>query len=98
MAAYDPFRPYLPEPYTSPGGRLPIYFDSAGNRYPKARRSVGCPQMAAADGGNTTFFARRRPCATPTRSRTSAAPARRHRTPPRIAALRAADGPVGPSR
>ena len=36
VAAYDPFKPYLPEPYTSPGGKLPIYFDSAGNRYCEA--------------------------------------------------------------
>ena len=47
--------PYLPEPYTSPGGDLPVYFDSAGKRYstPQIRRA---PQVASADRGNTTFF------------------------------------------
>ena len=55
VAAYDPFKPYLPESFTSPGGHLPVFFDSAGNRYRKPSvRSV--PQVAAADGGNTTFF------------------------------------------
>ncbi len=55
VAAYDPFRPFLPEVFTSPGGDLPVYFDSAGNRYPKPQiRRV--PQVAATDGGNTTFF------------------------------------------
>ena len=55
MAAEDPFRPLLPEDYTSVGGDLPIYFDSAGNRLPKPDiRHV--PQVAATDGGNTTFF------------------------------------------
>ena len=55
VAAYDPFRPFLPEFFTSPGGDLPIYFDSEGNRLrrPEIRR---VPQVAAADGGNTTFF------------------------------------------
>ena len=56
VAAYDPFRPYLPEFFTSPGGDLPVFFDSSGNRYrkPQIRR---VPQVAGADGGNTTFFA-----------------------------------------
>ena len=55
VAAYDPFRPFLPEDYTSVGGDLPIYFDSSGNRLPRPdiRRA---PQVAATDGGNTTFF------------------------------------------
>jgi hypothetical protein len=55
VAAVDPFRPLLPEDYTSVGGDLPIYFDSAGNRLPRpdVRRA---PQVAATDGGNTTFF------------------------------------------
>jgi len=55
VAAYDAFRPLLPEFFTSPGGDLRIYFDSAGNRFrrPQVRR---VPQVAAADGGNTTFF------------------------------------------
>ena len=56
VAAYDPFRPFLPEPYTSPGGDIPVFFDSEGNRYrqPQIRR---VPQVAGADRGNTTFFA-----------------------------------------
>lgn len=56
VAATDPFKPYLPENFTSPGGLLPIYFDSAGNRFatPKIRR---VPQISSTDGGNTTFFA-----------------------------------------
>ena len=55
VAAYDPFRPILPENFTSTGGDLPILFDSNGNRLPQpdVRR---VPQIAAADGGNTTFF------------------------------------------
>jgi len=55
VAAYDPFRPLLPEDYTSVGGDLPVLFDSAGNRLaqPSIRR---VPQVAATDGGNTTFF------------------------------------------
>ncbi len=57
VAAYDPFRPTTPEDYTSVGGDLPIYFDSAGNRLPQPDiRRV--PQLAATDGGNTTFFTR----------------------------------------
>ena len=55
VAAYDPFRPFLPEEFTSVGGYLPVYWDSQGNRYPRTsiRRA---PQVAAADDGNTTFF------------------------------------------
>ena len=55
VAAYDPFRPFLPEEFTSVGGYLPVYWDSRGNRYPRTSiRRV--PQVAAADDGNTTFF------------------------------------------
>jgi hypothetical protein len=55
VAAYDAFRPYLPEFFTSPGGDLPFYFDSAGNPFPRPQiRRV--PQLASTDGGNTTFF------------------------------------------
>ena len=55
VAAYDPFRPLLPEDFTSTGGELPILFDSQGNAFPKPdiRRK---PDLAATDGGNTTFF------------------------------------------
>ena len=38
VAAYDTFKPYLPEYFTSPGGHLPIYFDSDGTAT-RARRS-----------------------------------------------------------
>jgi Subtilase family len=55
VAAYDPFRPLLPEDYTSVGGRLPILFDSAGNRLP-APDIRQKPDLASTDGGNTTFF------------------------------------------
>ena len=55
VAAYDPFRSFLPEAYTSPGGNLPVFFDSDGNRYGTPRiRQV--PQVASTDRGNTTFF------------------------------------------
>ncbi len=55
VGAYDPFRSYLPEPYTSPGGDLPIFFDSAGNRFskPQIRRT---PQISSTDRVNNTFF------------------------------------------
>jgi hypothetical protein len=55
VAAYEPFKPYLPEWFTSPGGRLPVLFDSNGDRYrrPQVRTS---PLIASTDGGNTTFF------------------------------------------
>ena len=55
VAAYDPQKPYLPEFFTSPGGKLPVYFTSSGKKYssPQIRR---VPQVAGADGGNTTFF------------------------------------------
>jgi Subtilase family len=55
VAAYDPFRPDLPEYFTSPGGMMPVYFDSDGNRYarPQIRQK---PDVASTDGGNTTFF------------------------------------------
>ena len=58
VAAFDPFRSYLPEFFTSPGGKQKIYFDSAGDPFdalgtPKVRQ---VPQIASADGVNTTFF------------------------------------------
>jgi hypothetical protein len=55
VAAYDPFKAFLPEPYTSPGGKLAFYYDSDGNAYetPKVRQK---PEVAATDRGNTTFF------------------------------------------
>jgi subtilase family protein len=55
VAAVDPFRPFAPEDFTSPGGDLPVFFDTDGNRLPQPDiRRV--PQVAATDGGNTTFF------------------------------------------
>jgi subtilisin family serine protease len=55
VAAYDPFKSYLAEPYTSPGGKLPIYFDSTGKRYSQTQvRTV--PQVASTDRANSTFF------------------------------------------
>lgn len=55
VAAYDPFKSYLPESYTSYGGRLPVSFDSAGNRYAKPQVRLK-PDLASTDRGNTTFF------------------------------------------
>lgn len=55
VAAVSPFAPVGPEFFTSPGGDLPVFFDSAGERLPAVEiRRV--PQIASADGGNTTFF------------------------------------------
>ncbi len=55
IGAYDPFKPYLPEWYTSPGGSMMIKFDSAGNKYAQPQfRSK--PEFSGADRGNTTFF------------------------------------------
>jgi hypothetical protein len=55
VAAYDPFRPYLPEYFTSPGGRIQVKFDSSGNPYPRTQIRQE-PKFASTDGGNTTFF------------------------------------------
>ncbi len=53
-AAYSPFRPYLPEEFTSPGPSF-IYFDQDANRLatPITRQK---PDVAAMDGANNTFF------------------------------------------
>ena len=56
VAAYDPFRPFLPEEFTSVGGRLPVYWDSQGNRLPAGDVIRQVPEVAATNGGNTTFF------------------------------------------
>ncbi|MDX6300393.1 MAG: hypothetical protein QOF53_1607 [Nocardioidaceae bacterium] len=55
VAAIDPFRPFLPESFTSPGGDLPIYFKSNGDRYAhvRIRRT---PRVTSTDRVNTTFF------------------------------------------
>ncbi len=53
-AAYSVFRPSIPEYFTSPGPGT-IYFDKLNNRLtpPEVRQQ---PSVAAADGGNTSFF------------------------------------------
>lgn len=53
-AAYSPFRPFVPEDFTSPGPSY-IYFDGNGDRLtaPVIRQK---PDVAAMDGGNNTFF------------------------------------------
>ncbi len=55
VGAYDPFKSYLPEPYTSAGGKLAFYFDNNGNRLakPDVREK---PEVSSTDRGNTTFF------------------------------------------
>ncbi|GAA3572257.1 pre-peptidase C-terminal domain-containing protein [Microlunatus spumicola] len=56
VAAYDPFGPFLPEPYTAVGGTLTVTYDSAGRRLPARDRPRKVPQVAGADGTDTTFF------------------------------------------
>jgi len=56
VAAYDPFKPFLPENFTSPGGKLGVLYDSAGRRLPTSQQTRRTPQIASTDGGNTTFF------------------------------------------
>ena len=56
VAAYDAFRPFLPEFFTSPGGKaLPVRFDSSGNEYARIQKRTS-PLIASVDGANTTFF------------------------------------------
>lgn len=53
-AAYSPFRPNVPEYFTSPGPAT-ILFDHDANRLPTPEiREV--PRVAATDNANTTFF------------------------------------------
>jgi len=44
------------EPFSSLGGNIPIYFDGSGNTIPGGPELRHKPEMAAADGTNTTFF------------------------------------------
>ena len=55
VAGYAPTQPYVPEAFSSFGGDLPVLFNSSGRRLatPRLRR---VPDVAALDGGNTTFF------------------------------------------
>ncbi len=55
VAAYETFKPYLPEYFTSPGGRIKVKFDSSGNRFRHTQIRQE-PKFASTDGGNTTFF------------------------------------------
>ena len=54
VAAYPFFRPFIPEFFTSPGPST-IYFNKNNRRLakPEVRQK---PDVAAMDGGNTTFF------------------------------------------
>ena len=54
VAAYEVFRPNIPENFTSPGP-VKIFFDTHNNRLttPETRQK---PDIAAADGTNNTFF------------------------------------------
>ena len=54
VAAYPFFRPFIPEFFTSPGPST-IYFNRNNRRLDKAEIREK-PDLAAMDGGNTTFF------------------------------------------
>jgi Subtilase family len=56
VAAYSPFQPNIPEDFTSTGP-VRIVWDRFNNRIPDAQQIRLKPEMAAMDGGNTTFFA-----------------------------------------
>ena len=55
VAAYSPFRPNVPEDFTSTGP-VRIVWDRNNQRIPEAQQIRLKPEMAAMDGGNTTFF------------------------------------------
>ena len=55
VAAYSPFRPNIPEDFTSTGP-VRIVWDRNNNRIPDDQQVRLKPEMAAMDGGNTTFF------------------------------------------
>ncbi|MBS0658043.1 MAG: S8 family serine peptidase [Verrucomicrobia bacterium] len=54
VAAYSPFRPFIPENFTAQGPVF-IAFDAANNRLP-ALEVRAKPEVAAADGVNTSAF------------------------------------------
>jgi hypothetical protein len=54
VAAYDVFRPNIPQDFTSPGP-VTVYFDSNSNRLPSPQLRQK-PDIAAANGSNNTFF------------------------------------------
>ncbi len=55
VAAYSPFQPSMPEDFSSTGP-VRIVWDRNNNRIPDAQQIRLKPDMAAMDGGNTTFF------------------------------------------
>jgi len=55
VAAYSPFRPNIPEDFTSTGP-VRIVWDRNNNRIPDDQQIRLKPDIAAMDGGNTTFF------------------------------------------
>ncbi|MBL0088160.1 MAG: S8 family serine peptidase [Ideonella sp.] len=55
VAAYSPFQPNIPEDFTSTGP-VRIVWDRFNNRIPDAQQIRLKPNLAAMDGGNTTFF------------------------------------------
>ncbi len=56
VAAIDPFKPYIQEYYTSPGGGLKFYFDRNGQRFAGGPQTRNKPDISSTDRGNTTFF------------------------------------------
>ncbi|MDQ2778428.1 MAG: S8 family serine peptidase [Pseudomonadota bacterium] len=55
VAAYSPFQPSQPEDFSSTGP-VRIVWDRNNNRVPEDQQVRLKPEMAAMDGGNTTFF------------------------------------------
>jgi hypothetical protein len=55
VAAYSPFQPAIPEDFTSTGP-VRIVWDRNNQRIPEAQQVRLKPNLAAMDGGNTTFF------------------------------------------
>jgi hypothetical protein len=55
VAAYSPFQPNIPEDFTS-SGPVRIVWDRNNQRIPDDQQVRLKPNLAAMDGGNTTFF------------------------------------------